>query len=74
MEKLVFSNHIRLIYYTMGKPSVSTADSSPYRENPSGKIGDFAASRVVDGSVSLVFAQGQKARSLRISSFPHRTK
>ena len=44
MEKLVFSNHIRLIYYTMGKPSVSTADSSPYRENPSGKIGDFATS------------------------------
>ena len=57
MKKLVFSNHIRLIYYPMGNPSVSTADSSPYRENPSGKIGDFATSRVVDGSVSLVFAQ-----------------
>ena len=41
--------------------------------NPSGKIGDFATSRVVDGSVSLVFAQGRKARSLHISSFPHRT-
>ena len=41
--------------------------------NPSGKIGDFATSRVVDGFVSLVSAERRKARSLRISSFPHRT-
>ena len=49
----------------------SNTVGSPLGETPPALC---ATSRVVDGSVSLVFAQGRKARSLRISSFPQRTR
>ena len=42
-------------------------------EEPLSQRKGAATSCVVDGFVSLVSAERRKARSLRISSFPHRT-